>query len=241
MLNGKSILVIVPARGGSKGIKLKNIQPINGVPMIALTGQVVRKLDYVDRAVVSTDHPEIARIAEASGLAAPFPRPEHLAGDVIADFDVLLHTLIELEKLDGSRYDIILMLHPTSPLRKPEQVTSTVEKLISGGYDAVWSVNETDSKNHPLKQLTINDEQMEYYETGGENIIARQQLKPVYHRNGVCYAFTRECLVEQKTIKGRRTSVFVVEEPMVSIDTMYDLKLVEFIMSNFRGTDDSIA
>ena len=76
MLYNKKILVIVPARGGSKGVKLKNIRPLNGIPLVSLVGKVVKQLDYVDRAIVSTDHLEIARIAQESGLDVPFMRPE---------------------------------------------------------------------------------------------------------------------------------------------------------------------
>ena len=84
MLAAKRILVVVPARGGSKGVKLKNIRPLNGVPLVALVGEVVQQLDYVDRAVVSTDHPRIAEVARASGLDVPFMRPEALSGDRVA-------------------------------------------------------------------------------------------------------------------------------------------------------------
>jgi len=141
MLNGKSILVVVPARSGSKGVKLKNIRKINGVPLVALVGHVVRQLPYVDRAVVSTDHPEIAEIAEKSGLDVPFMRPEQLSGDVVADGHVLHHALMECEKVDNRKFDIIIMLQPTSPFRKPFHVTETVEKLIKGRYDAVWTLS----------------------------------------------------------------------------------------------------
>ena len=229
MLNGKSILVVVPARGGSKGVKLKNIRKINGVPLVALVGHVVRQLSYVDRAVVSTDHPEIAEIAEKSGLDVPFMRPEQLSGDVIADGHVLHHALMECEKVDNRKFDIIIMLQPTSPFRKPFHVTETVEKLIKGRYDAVWTVSETDSKAHPLKQLVIRNDVLDFYDPAGAKIIARQQLTPVYHKNGVAYVMTRDCILN-KEIKGGRTSFVVIEEFMVNIDTEIDFKLAEFIL-----------
>jgi CMP-N,N'-diacetyllegionaminic acid synthase len=94
MIADKNILVVVPARGGSKGVKLKNIRPLGGIPLVALVGQVVKQLPYVDRAVVSTDHSEIAKIAEESGLGAPFMRPEELSGDIVADAPVLHHALM---------------------------------------------------------------------------------------------------------------------------------------------------
>jgi len=239
MLNGKSILVVVPARGGSKGVKLKNIRKINGVPLVALVGHVVRQLPYVDRAVVSTDHPEIAEIAEKSGLDVPFMRPEQLSGDVVADGHVLHHALMECEKVDNRKFDIIIMLQPTSPFRKPFHVTETVEKLIKGRYDAVWTVSETDSKAHPLKQLVIRNDILDFYEPAGANIIARQQLTPVYHKNGVAYVMTRDCILN-KEIKGVRTSFVVIEELMVNIDTEFDFKLAEFILQQ-NGDSNKLA
>jgi len=239
MLNGKSILVVVPARGGSKGVKLKNIRKINGVPLVALVGHVVRQLPYVDRAVVSTDHPEIAEIAEKSGLDVPFMRPEQLSGDVVADGHVLHHALMECEKVDNRKFDIIIMLQPTSPFRKPFHVTETVEKLIKGRYDAVWTVSETDSKAHPLKQLVIRKDILDFYEPAGANIIARQQLTPVYHKNGVAYVMTRDCILN-KEIKGGRTSFVVIEELMVNIDTEFDFKLAEFILQQ-NGDSNKLA
>jgi len=216
-------------------VKLKNIRPVNGVPLVALVGHLVKQLTYVDRAVVSTDHPEIARIAEESGLDVPFMRPKDLSGDIVADWDVLCHALTECEKIDGRQYDVIVMLQPTSPFRKPEHVTESIEKLIKGGYDAVWTVSETDSKGHPLKQLVIKDDRLDYYDPAGSKIIARQQLNSVYHRNGVAYAISRDCLINQKTTKGKRTSAVVINETMVSIDTEWDFKIVEFILKNLKN------
>ena len=230
MLHDKTILVVVPARGGSRGVKLKNIKPVNGVPLVAIIGKVVKQLPYVDRAIVSTDHPKIAEIAKEAGLDVPFYRPESISGDLVSDWDVLNHALLSVEELDGKTYNIIVMLQPTSPLRKPEHVTECVEKLIIGNYDAVWTVSETDSKSHPLKQLFIKDDLLEYYDKRGADIIARQQLTTVYHRNGVAYAITRDCLINQKTKKGRRTSMVIIDSLMISIDTEFDFKLVEYYL-----------
>jgi CMP-N,N'-diacetyllegionaminic acid synthase len=193
---------------------------------------VCGELDWLDRAVVSTDHEEIRWAAEESGLAAPFMRPRDISGDQIGDWDVLQHALTSCEEIDGVRYDIIIMLQPTSPLRRPEHVTATVEALLDGNWDAAWTVSESDSKAHPLKQLLIEDDQIEYYDPDGSQIIARQQLKPVYHRNGIAYALSRECLMEQKTTKGARTRAVILEGDFVSIDTEHDVRLAEFFMTD---------
>jgi len=230
MIDDKKILVVVPARGGSKGVKLKNIKTLRNVPLVTLVGRVVQKLSWVDRAVVSTDHDGIAEAAEAGGLEVPFRRPERLSGDRIADWDVLEHALTACEELDKCRYDVIVMLQPTSPFRRPEHVTATVEHLLKGNFDSVWTVSETDSKAHPLKQLVIKEDRLDYYDAAGAEIIARQQLVPVYHRNGVAYAISRSCLMEQKSIKGGCASAVIIDDLLVNIDTPEDFAYAEFLL-----------
>jgi CMP-N,N'-diacetyllegionaminic acid synthase len=225
---------VVPARGGSKGVRLKNIHPLGGIPLIAHVGRVLSSVPAVDRAVVSTDNDAIAAEAEAAGIAAPFRRPESLSGDLISDQQVLHHALTTVERLEGLQYDLVLMLQPTSPLRRPEHVMAVLEKLVSANWDAVWTVSPTDLRYHPLKQLTVSEDgEMEYFDPRGSSIIARQQLASVYHRNGAAYAVTRDCLLRQGTLKGARTAAVVLNEPMVSIDTLDDFALVE---RHLRGT-----
>jgi CMP-N-acetylneuraminic acid synthetase len=165
-------------------------------------------------------------------------RPEEISGDRIGDAQVLVHALEEMERIDGVTYDIVVMLQPTSPLRRAEHVSATLHMLVDGGWDAVWTVSETDSKGHPLKQLTIDEERLDYYDERGSQIIARQQLTPVYHRNGVAYAMTRDCLVEGGSIKGERTGALVIPGDMVSIDTLWDLELAEWIARRDAGVSD---
>lgn len=227
MYNNQRILVVVPARGGSKGVPLKNLHPLCGRPLLAYTGDIVKALETVDRAVVSTDHDKIAQVARENGLSVVL-RPEELSGDRIGDWDVLHHALREAEREDGVTYDVVVMLQPTSPLRKVEHVRATIEKLIDGNWDAVWTVSPTDLKYHPYKALTIGEDgNMNLFDERGKQIIARQQLQPVYHRNGIAYALTRECILEQKTILGEKWSAVVVEDPAVSIDTLEDFEKVE--------------
>jgi CMP-N-acetylneuraminic acid synthetase len=232
MLGNLSILAVVPARGGSKGIPLKNLRQVGGRSLIAHVGAVVAATPEIDRAIVSTDHDGIAEEAQSAGIAAPFRRPEALSGDRIGDYDVLLNALNEIEALDGRRYDIVVMLQPTSPLRTAGQVSATIRMLVDGNWDAVWTVSTTDSKSHPFKQLTVGpDDSLGYFDQRGKEVIARQQLSPVYHRNGIAYAVRRECLVEQGTINGARTGALVVPEPTISIDTEWDLWMASLLLA----------
>ena len=231
MISGRRVLAVVPARGGSKGIPLKNLKEIGGRSLVALAGDVARKVPEIDRRIVSTDHDKIVATAIDAGLEAPFLRPEDISGDRISDWDVLSHALISMESLDEVNYDIVVMLQPTSPLRRVSDVSETIKMLVEKNLDAVWSVSITDSKAHPLKQLVIREDRMDYWDAKGANIIARQQLEPVYHRNGVAYAITRSCLLEQGSIKGALTGAYVVEGTQISIDTEWDIELIEFAIS----------
>jgi len=236
MKDGLRVLVVVPARGGSKGIPLKNLQPVAGRPLIAWTGELVGELSWIDRAVVSTDHLLIRDAALQAGLEAPFMRPPELSGDRIGDVDVLTHALRATEADDGRHYDIVVMLQPTSPLRRATHVTECVEKLVADNLDSVWTVSPTDLKAHPLKQLVLGPSgELDYFDPGGAGIIARQQLQPVYHRNGAAYAVTRQCLEETGSLMGRRSSAVVIDEPMISIDTEEDIARIEALMEHRAG------
>ena len=235
MIENKKILAVCPARGGSKGIPLKNLVPFLGVPLVARVGHLVSEISIIDRAIVSTDYPEIADVARQSGLDAPFFRPESLSGDQISDAQVLIHALKEMERIDKVQYDIVVMLQPTSPLRRKEHIVQAIEMLVHEHWDAVWTVSETDSKHHPLKQLKVEANQLSYYDANGYQIIARQQLTPLYHRNGVAYVITRNCLVDHKNITGKRTGALILPEYYVSIDTMWDLQLSEFIYQHSQA------
>jgi len=231
MFQGKTVLVVVPARGGSKGVKLKNIHPLAGKPLIAYTGDLVRTLDFVDRAVVSTDHPDIVAAARRCGLEAPFTRPPELSGDRIGDTDVLRHALTEMEWQDKRRYDIVVMLQPTCPLRTAGHVTDTVAKLVRENWDSVWTVTPTDLKFHPLKALTVEaDGRMEYFDPRGSAIIARQQLIPTYHRNGAVYAITRDTLLQHNSTKGVRSAAVVITEALANIDSLDDFEKAEALL-----------
>ncbi len=236
----KRVLVAVPARGGSKGVPLKNLRTVAGISLIGHVGRLLHELDWVDRAVVSTDHVDIARAAEEAGIAAPFWRPAELSGDRIGDIPVLQHALQATETLDGHQYDIIIMLQPTSPLRRAEHVLATVKQLVEGDFDAAWTVSPTDLKYHPLKQLTLDDEgRLSLWDQRGAEIVARQQLGTIYHRNGAAYALTRTCLLNQSTLLGARSTAVVIDEPMLSIDSEADLTQAESLLLARSGQPSS--
>ena len=230
MISGKKILIVVPARGGSKGLKLKNIQKIGGIPLVGHAANCINKLEGIDRSIISTDNLEIKKAAKEYNLESPFIRPESLSGDFVSDYDVLIHALFEMEMIDKTTFDLVVMLQPTSPLRKAEHIVKCINLLIEKNYDSVWTISETDLKFHPLKQLVISDEgKFDYFLESGSNIIARQQLSPIFHRNGICYVITRKCLVEYKNIKGINSGFLKIDGKHISIDNEEDLLKVEKI------------
>jgi CMP-N-acetylneuraminic acid synthetase len=227
MLNDKRILAVVPARGGSKGIKLKNITLLKGRPLIAWTADVALEVDIIDRLIVSTDSSAIKKTAQELGLDCPFFRPKDISGDFVSDVAVLTHALQFLESRDSIHYDIVLMLQPTSPMRTVEHVNEVLNKLVRGGFDSVLTLSQTDLKFHPLKQLQIADENVHHHDHRGSKIIARQQLAPTYHRNGIAYAVTRQCLLNEKTLIGRNCSFVIIPGRVVNIDYPADIKEAE--------------
>jgi CMP-N,N'-diacetyllegionaminic acid synthase len=229
VIENRKVLVIVPARGGSKGVKLKNIRTVNGKALVTLVGEVVSQVDYIDYAMVSTDHDKISEVAKACGLEVPFFRPDCLSGDRIGDVEVLLHSLLECEKLNNERYDLIVMLQPTSPMRTAKHVRDAIELLVAENADSVWTLSETDAKGNPLKQLVLKNGCIDFYDGNGADIIARQELVPTYHKNGVAYVMTRDCLLQHKSIKGKKCIPLVIEEPMANIDTELDIAFAEFL------------
>jgi CMP-N,N'-diacetyllegionaminic acid synthase len=232
MINKLKILAVIPARGGSKGIPLKNLKMVNNVPLVELAARVAKSVQCIDRIIVSTDNLDIANAAIKGGADAPFMRPEDLSGDFISDFEVLTHALLKIELLDKCKYDVIVMLQPTSPLRLSKHIIETIEKLTKNNFDSVWTISETDSKSHPQKQLIAKNNLLGYYDKKGHEIIARQQLETLYHRNGIAYAISRDCLINKKSIMGKKTGYVICDGNHISIDTEWDLFLVNFIVDN---------
>jgi len=232
MFANLSVLAVIPARGGSKGIPKKNIAQLAGKPLISYTTELISHLPWIDKTVVSTDSSEIAEVAQQSAGIGIVWRPEGISGDRIGDRDVLHHALIEAEALYGTTYDVVIMLQPTSPLRTEENVTECIATLVEGKWDAVWTVSATDLSYHPRKQLTLDaDGRLGFFVPGGEAIIARQELTPVFHRNGVCYALKRELLLNSHGIWApEKTTAVVIAGHHISIDTPEDLLAVEATM-----------
>ena len=235
MFRNKTILAVVPARGGSKGVLKKNIREILGVPIVGIAGMLINQIACIDHRVVSTDDPEIASIATQFGLEVPFLRPEELSGDRIGDVRVLQHALQTVEKLKNVTIDIVLMIQPTSPMRKISHVMDCLSKQNDGNYDSVITVSETNLKFHPYKQFKISNDSLSWFDTkNGDKIIGRQDLTKTYHKNGACYAINRNFLLDcqkEATPIGENSS-YIITEDMTSIDNEEDFQKIEKIIKS---------
>ena len=226
----KKILCVIPARGGSKGIKLKNIYIVNGKPLISYTLDFVKNLNFFNETIISTDHKKIKKICEDKGFSIPFMRPKYLSGDRISDIQVLEHSLLLAEKYNNTKYEIIIMLQPTSPLRVKKDLKEAINQFMKNKNDSLWSISKIDKKYHPLKQLTINKKKLNYFYPNGKNIIARQELGDTYIRNGVFYIFSRDCILK-KQLLGKKPGFYEIKKPYFNIDTLTEIKSFELFLN----------
>ncbi|RLG31780.1 acylneuraminate cytidylyltransferase family protein [Methanosarcinales archaeon] len=226
--HARKIVGLIPARGGSKGIPLKNIKELVGKPLIAFTIEEALKSKVLDRIIVSTDHEEIARISRECGAEVPFKRPADISEDVPTEL-VLKHAIKYLEEMENYRPDILVTLQPTSPLRKARDIDEAVNKLIETNADSVVSVCETDER--PEWMLQIKDGEAMPFIGKEIKLVARQELPKLYKMNGAVFVSTRNLIMNEEKIVGGNMQVVVMEkERSVDIDIPIDFFIAELIM-----------
>lgn len=223
MYKDKKILAIIPARGGSKGIKNKNLKKIKNKSLVRRAIEFCKNQRQIDNIIVSTDSLKIKKESEKNGIEVPFLRPKKLSGDKVSDYDVLIDTLKKSENFFNKHFNFIIMLQPTSPLRTTKEFLDCLKKINNKKIDAIWTVNVVDKKFHPLKQLVENNKSFSLFDKRGGKIIRRQQLKHTFIRNGAVYIFTRNCLVKHKNIYGKKFDLLISKINHISIDTYSDL------------------
>lgn len=221
-------LVIIPARGGSKGIPRKNIKPFDGKPLIYYTIDCARAICPDEDICVSTDDDEIIQVVEDYGLKVPFKRPEELATDTAGTYEVLLHA-IDYYEAQGKQYDCVLLLQNTSPFRTAEHVRQAMA-LYKPEIDMVVSVNEIAS-NPYYNCFEVGDDGYLKKTLDISMITRRQDAPKTYEYNGAIYIFNLQRLKE--THYGNFTKRVMYEMDRVhsvDLDTMMDWKYAEFII-----------
>jgi CMP-N-acetylneuraminic acid synthetase len=227
---GQTLLALVPARGGSKGIPKKNLRHIGGVSLVGRAGDLLRDMDFVDARVLSTDDSEIAREGKAHGLDVPFMRPADIASDTANSIDVWRHAWLASEAHYGKRFDVSILLEPTSPLRRAQDVTAALDRLLDGNHRTAVTVSRAPAHFTPHKCLTVADGRIGFYYSEGAKHSIRQTIPAYYFRNGICYAVRRQAIVEEGAIFGDACAAVVIDRPIVNIDEPLDLELAEFLL-----------
>jgi CMP-N,N'-diacetyllegionaminic acid synthase len=229
MIGGLSVLAIVPARGGSKGVTRKNLRLVAGRPLIAWTIEAARGSRHIDRLVLSSDDDEIIDTARRCGCDAPFRRPDALASDEAGSIDVILHAIETLPE----HYDYVALLQPTSPLREAIDIDGAVAACHH--HDAPSCVTLCRAEINPRWMFTMDADKRILPIVGGEVPTRRQVAGEVLALNGAVYVARRSFLLETKTFLGDRTVGYVMpRERSLDIDDEFDLKLADLLMSEGR-------
>jgi len=226
------VLGIIPARGGSQGVPRKNLKKLNGIPLIKYTIDAALNSN-LSEVVVSTEDEEIASFALLCGCKVPFVRPSDLASDTARSIDVAIHALNAMEEITNTRFDAIMLLQPTTPFRGSQDINAALE-LIAQDEMASSVISVVDVKaHHPARMkyiengVLIDPDFCEKYENQN-----RQELQPMYIRNGAVYLTKRETILSSSFKGSKSLALIMPEERSVNIDTMSDFELAEWTLTH---------
>ncbi len=227
MINNKSFLAIIPARGGSKRLPKKNILDLNGKPLIAWTIEASLKSKYIDEVIVTSDDDVILDISKQYG-ANIIKRPLDLASDTASSFDAIKHAI----NLHNNKFDYIVLLQPTSPLRDAQHIDEAIDLLKEKNADAVISVCEME--HSPLWSNTLpNDNNMEKFLRDDVKNKRAQDLESYYRLNGAIYICTKVRLLKENSffISDNIFAYLMDIEKSIDIDNIFDFKLAKCLLS----------
>lgn len=230
MFQGKRILAIIPARGGSKGLPGKNIRPLAGKPLIGWTLDSAKKSKYLDEIFVSTDSQEIADVAEQFGIKVPELRPAELASDTASSASVVLYTIEHLRR-QGKNFDYIILLEPTSPLRKDDDIDNVIRLGCGHAEKAgVVSLGEIHME-HPSIVKKISGDGIIQAFSDSHHYTQRQQLSKAYFPYGVAYLVKTGYFEEKRLFYGEDSLPYMIERwQCYEVDDIYDMVAIEGII-----------
>ena len=219
---GSGVLALVPARGGSKGIPGKNIRPLLGRTLLDYAAHAAGESGVVDRMVLSTDDEAIAEEGRRAGLEVPFLRPAELAADDTPMLPVIEHAVDALA-LGGWSPEIVVLLQPTSPLRRGAHIREAVAQLRASGADSVVTVVALPRHLSPDYVMRIEDGMLQPFLVEGARVTRRQDARPAFVRDGTVYTFWLRTLRESRSIYGRRCLPLIVPAAeSLTLDTPED-------------------
>jgi CMP-N,N'-diacetyllegionaminic acid synthase len=228
------VLAVIPARGGSKGIPRKNLARLGGRPLLSYTCRAAQKARRLDRVILSTDNAAIARAGRKLGVEVPFLRPRALASDRAPMAAVLRHALRELERRDGYRADVVVVLQPTSPFRRPGHIDATVAALLRSKADSAVTVTPIPHNMSPDSALVVRSGRLVPLRRGAP-VLRRQDKKSYVARNGPAVLAVRAALVMKGRLYGKRTvGVSMSALDSIDIDGPDDLRLAEALLRGRR-------
>lgn len=230
MIQGKTILAVIPARGGSKGVPRKNIRDVGGKPLLSWTIEEAKKSVYIDRLIVSTDDEEIADVARQYECEVPFLRPSHLAMDDTPGIAPVLHALDVLPK-----YDYVVLLQPTSPLRQVIDIDGCIEKCLHEQANACVSVTLTEKTPYWMYKMT-EEHMLEPVIEIEKPYTRRQDIPEVFALNGAVYIAKTNWLQETNSFLEKETLGYVMpKERSIDIDSELDLSLLEATLEYMKN------
>ena len=235
MINKKKIIAIIPARIGSKGLKLKNLKKLNSKPLIYWPFKTLKNSKFVDRIILNTDSNKIKNLGVKIGVEVPFLRPKHLASDNTKIADVIIHTLKYFER-KNIFYDYILLLEPTSPLTSSSDINNAIKTLDKNNNkaDALVSVAENVS-SHPKFSVKLDKNQ--FIKSLDKSFFdePRQKIDKVFFYSGNFYLSKVNTFMKKKTFYHKKTMA-IVSSKMKSfeIDDELDFFIVEKIMKYYN-------
>jgi len=235
MIAGKRVLALIPARSGSKGLPDKNIRPLAGRPLLCWPVAAALESKYVDKVVVSTDCPKYAEIAREAGAEVPFLRPDHLSSDTAPSIEFILHAITFLQE-QGSEFDYLVLLEPTSPLTESRDVDDALESLANnrGLGDAIVGVAEMVS-GHPAFAVSLDENALvkPYTQEAGEMAVRRQDVNALYQLDGSFYISSVEALKKQRGFYHSRTLAKVMPyHKSFEVDDLVDFICIEALQKN---------
>ncbi len=226
------MLVIIPARGGSKGLPGKNIKNLCGKPLIAHTIEAALKAEGIERVIVTTDSEEIAAVAREYGAEVPFLRPAALAGDNSSAVDVYLHAVDFLEKESGRSIEKFMVLLPTAPLRNSINIEQALRQFYEQNAETLISMREAETPISWYYEMNIEG-RVKNLGLDAENAVKNRQVnKKYYIPNGAIYILDKKLLKEKRTYYSDNTVAYLMSaEQSVDIDCELDFKIAELLLS----------